>query len=216
MARIVKDPDERKNELLDIASKLIIEKGYENTSVKDIYTGADGSFGMFYHHFKSKEEVLEEVNKRMTAQRFEEIETIILDNNSTGIDKLRKILALSISSATQGASDSFMPLYQKNPHLLALHMRDTLGVASDLLFHVIEDGIKDGTIQVAYPNELSQMILLFLNVWINPWIYTWTSDELRNIFVFMKDLFEKMGIPAFTEDMFRGFDELHSLVREEY
>jgi len=57
MARVVKKPEERKEELLEIALKLFLQKGYENTSIKDIYTEANGSFGMFYHHFKSKEEI---------------------------------------------------------------------------------------------------------------------------------------------------------------
>ncbi|WP_434302893.1 TetR/AcrR family transcriptional regulator [Clostridium botulinum] len=68
MAGIVKKPEVRKDELLNVAEKLFIEKGYENTSVKDIYAEVNGSFGMFYHHFKSKEEVLEEVNKKMLAR----------------------------------------------------------------------------------------------------------------------------------------------------
>jgi AcrR family transcriptional regulator len=71
MSGTVKKPDERKDELLDIAEKLFMEKGYENTYVKDIYTKANGSFGMFCHHFKSKDEVLEEV--RNTIRFFKDL-----------------------------------------------------------------------------------------------------------------------------------------------
>lgn len=42
------------------------------------------------------------------------------------------------------------------------------------------------------------MILLFLNIWVNPWIYQWSPEKLRNIFIFMKDIFDKMGVPAFS------------------
>ncbi|WP_353096034.1 TetR/AcrR family transcriptional regulator [Tissierella praeacuta] len=215
MPRVVKKPDERKDELLDIAAKLFIEKGYENTSVRDIYTQVNGSFGMFYHHFKSKEEVLEEVNKKMMAQRFEPIKSVIVDSNLPGIEKLRKVLSLAIISAKQEINSHSNNSYQKNPQLLVMHMHDTLGVASDLLSSVIEDGIKDGTIQTERPHELSQMILLFLNVWINPWLYQWSPEKLRNIFVFMKDVFDKLGIPALSEDMLQGLNELSLLVQED-
>ena len=57
MPRVVKKPEARKEELLDIALKQFLHNGYENTSVKDIYMEANGSFGMFYHHFKSKDEI---------------------------------------------------------------------------------------------------------------------------------------------------------------
>ncbi|WP_051599260.1 TetR/AcrR family transcriptional regulator [Metaclostridioides mangenotii] len=140
MARIVKKPEVRKNELLDVAEKLFIEKGYENTSVKDIYTKVNGSFGMFYHHFKSKEEVLEEVNKKMVARRFEPIKSIIIDSDLPGIEKLRKVLSLVIISAKQEVTNHSNNSYQKNPELLVMHMHDTLGNASDLHSSVIEDG----------------------------------------------------------------------------
>ena len=215
MSRVVKKPEIRKDELLDVAEKLFIEKGYENTSVKDIYTEVNGSFGMFYHHFKSKEEVLEEVNKKMVARRFEPIKSIIIDRDLSGIEKLRKVLSLAIISAKQEITNHPSNSYQKNPQLLVMHMHDTLGIASDLLSSVIEDGIKDGTIQTERPHELSQMIMLFLNVWVNPWMYQWSPEKLRNIFVFMKDIFDKIGIPALSEDMLQALNELSLIVQED-
>ncbi|MDR5586063.1 TetR/AcrR family transcriptional regulator [Clostridium aquiflavi] len=215
MARIVKKPEVRKGELLDAAERLFIEKGYENTSVKDIYTEVNGSFGMFYHHFKSKEEVLEEVNKKMMARRFEPIKSIIIDGDLSGIEKLRKVLSLAIVSAKLEITNHSSNSYQKNPQLLVMHMHDTLGIASDLLSSVIEDGIKDGTIQTEQPHELSQMILLFINVWVNPWMYQWSPEKMRNIFVFMKDIFDKIGVPALSEDMFKGLNELSLLLQED-
>lgn len=215
MSRVVKKPEVRKDELLHIAEKLFIEKGYENTSVKDIYTEVNGSFGMFYHHFKSKEEILEEVNKKMMVRRFEPIKSIIIDSNLSGIEKLSKVLLLTIISAKQEVTNHSNNSFQKNPQLLVMHMHDTLGIASDLLSSVIEDGIKDGTIQTERPHELSQMILLFLNVWVNPWIYQWSPEKMQNIFGFMKDVFDKMGVPALSEDMLQGLNELSLLVQED-
>lgn len=215
MSRVIKKPEVRKDELLNAAEKLFIEKGYENTSVKDIYTEVNGSFGMFYHHFKSKEEVLEEVNKKMAARRFEPIKSIVMDSELSGIEKLRKVLSLAIISAKQEITNYSSDSCQKNPQLLVMHMHDTLGVVSDLLSCIIEDGIKDGTIQTERPHELSQMILLFLNVWVNPWICQWSPEKLRNIFVFMKDIFDKIGVPALSEDMLQGLNELSLLVQED-
>ncbi|WP_434301965.1 hypothetical protein [Clostridium botulinum] len=59
------------------------------------------------------------------------------------------------------------------------------------------------------------MILLFLNVWVSPWIYQWSHGKLRNIFVFMKDIFDKMGVPALSEDMLQGLNEISLLVLED-
>jgi len=79
MARVVKKPEERKDELLNIAIKLFLLKGYENTSVKDIYIEANGSFGMFYHHFNSKEEIFVAAMDKIANQFIEKMSGVLLD-----------------------------------------------------------------------------------------------------------------------------------------
>ncbi|MDY3007243.1 TetR/AcrR family transcriptional regulator [Anaerococcus porci] len=55
--RNVKDPEERKRELIDTASKLFEQYGYERVSVRDILAEVNGAPGMFYYYFKSKEDI---------------------------------------------------------------------------------------------------------------------------------------------------------------
>lgn len=57
MTRIVKSPEERKAELIEVATKLFFEKGYNETTVRDIIKAINGSQGMFYHYFSSKDEI---------------------------------------------------------------------------------------------------------------------------------------------------------------
>ena len=61
-------PEETVSLILDTAYRLFVEKGYEHTSIQDILDGLGGlSKGAVYHHFKSKEEILEAVVDRITA-----------------------------------------------------------------------------------------------------------------------------------------------------
>lgn len=55
--RITKNPDERRKELITIASKLFEKYGYEKVSVRDILAEVNGAPGMFYYYFKSKEDI---------------------------------------------------------------------------------------------------------------------------------------------------------------
>lgn len=55
--RNVKEPEERKKELIGIASKLFEKFGYEKVSVRDILAEVNGAPGMFYYYFKSKEDI---------------------------------------------------------------------------------------------------------------------------------------------------------------
>lgn len=92
MARTVKRPEERKSELLDIAIKLFMEKGYINTSIKDIYSEANGSFGMFYHHFSSKEEIFEAAMDKYTDTFVVGISDILLDTKVPYQERYKRVL----------------------------------------------------------------------------------------------------------------------------
>ena len=56
--RISKDPEARKDELIEAAERLFLEKGYDNTAVGDIVRAVGVAQGTFYYHFKSKEDIL--------------------------------------------------------------------------------------------------------------------------------------------------------------
>lgn len=55
----------RKDELLDIAYKMFIAKGYDNTSVDEIIKEAGIAKGTFYYYFTTKEEMLDLVINNM-------------------------------------------------------------------------------------------------------------------------------------------------------
>lgn len=55
---LISDPDKPKGRLLAIAAKLFNQKGYANTTVRDIAAEAGIQSGSLFHHFKNKEEIL--------------------------------------------------------------------------------------------------------------------------------------------------------------
>ena len=59
--RVTKDPEERKQELIDAAERLFMERGYEATAVSDIVQEVGVAQGTFYYYFPSKEEILEAI-----------------------------------------------------------------------------------------------------------------------------------------------------------
>ncbi len=65
--RIVKTAEERKNEILDVAEELFAEKGYDNASTNDIIARIGIARGTLYHHFGSKEEVMDQMHKPQNA-----------------------------------------------------------------------------------------------------------------------------------------------------
>ena len=75
--RIVKEAEERKNEILDVAGRLFGEQGYDATSTNDILKEIGIARGTLYYHFKSKEEILDAMIDRMTEQILEKAKSIV-------------------------------------------------------------------------------------------------------------------------------------------
>ena len=72
-----KHPEETVNLILEAATRLFMEKGYEHTSIQDIINNLGGlSKGAIYHHFKSKEDILEAVTDRMNEESNKMLEGI--------------------------------------------------------------------------------------------------------------------------------------------
>ena len=64
-----KYPEATKKLIIETAGRLFLEKGYEHTSIQDIIDNLGGlSKGAIYHHFKSKEEIIGEVVRRVLEQ----------------------------------------------------------------------------------------------------------------------------------------------------
>ncbi|MDD7887083.1 TetR/AcrR family transcriptional regulator [Flavivirga sp. 57AJ16] len=62
---------DKKNKVIEVATKLFAEKGFENTSMTTICLEANVSKGLVYHHFKSKEAILIEIFTNVTNKMIE-------------------------------------------------------------------------------------------------------------------------------------------------
>lgn len=61
-----KYPEETVNLILDVSQRLFIEKGYDNTTIQDIIDELGGlTKGAIYHHFSSKQDILDAVIERL-------------------------------------------------------------------------------------------------------------------------------------------------------
>ena len=93
MPRVVKKPDIRRQELIEIATMQFIEHGYEKTSIRSIVKAADGEIGMFYHHFSSKEEIFTCVLQQYNSQYIAGLKALIEnDKDADFLDLMDKII----------------------------------------------------------------------------------------------------------------------------
>lgn len=58
--KLLKKPYSTKDKILDTAKRMAFEEDFDNLTIRDICKEADISVGAFYHHFASKEEMINE------------------------------------------------------------------------------------------------------------------------------------------------------------
>ena len=86
MARTVKDPGERRSELLACAMRLFDEEGYDNVSVRAVARAAGVAPALAYHYFDSKEKLFDEA-VRAYARRCADGFIALLEDRSLTLDE---------------------------------------------------------------------------------------------------------------------------------
>lgn len=72
----------KKSLILQVTLELITEKGIENTTLTDIIKTSGVANGTLYHHFKKKEEIIEELYASLT----QDFGTVVMRNTDTTED----------------------------------------------------------------------------------------------------------------------------------
>ncbi len=211
-----KHPEETVNLILDAAFRLFIEKGYEHTSIQDIIGQLGGlSKGAIYHHFKSKEDILIAVTDRITASSNQMLAVIRDRQDLNGKEKLKTIFKESICRPVQNDIFTVAPAFYSNPKLLFSLMQDTIkNVAPDYIQPIIRQGIADGSIKTEYPEQLSELILLAANVWLNPMIFDSTVEESCRKFIVFDQMLKGFGLDLLDQEMLNRLQELTDIYQK--
>lgn len=87
MPRTVKDPEERRSELLSTAMRLFAEEGYDNVSVRAVARAAGVAPGLAYHYFDSKQNLFAAAIQDYSRRCAESI-CAVLDDRSLTLEQM--------------------------------------------------------------------------------------------------------------------------------
>lgn len=196
-----KYPEETVQKILDAALHLFLEKGYEQTTILDIVENMGGmTRGAFYHHFKSKEEVLDALGDKLFFDN-NPFEKVKQQTNLTGIEKLKYLMQQSTEN-TDSRQISIMSVQaMQSPAFLKKFIDDNRDVVAPSYQELIDEGVKDGSIQTTHPKLLSQLLAFLTNFWTLPTIYPSSEEESIERLIFIKEITDKLGVPIFDDDM---------------
>lgn len=160
--RITKDPEVRRNELMDAAEQLFVEKGYEHTSASDIIRKVGVAQGTFYYYFKSKDEILNAVIDRYVERYIKFVKSIANDGRINAIQKIQHIIDGLFSMSDQKRKFS---QYLNQEEKVARHERfrgyfET--ALSPVVAKIVKQGIIEGFFEVEYPEETSELVVVII------------------------------------------------------
>ncbi len=209
-----KYPEETVEKILTAARRLFLEKGYEKTTIQDIVDQLGGlTKGAVYHHFKSKEEIMDAITEKMflDGNPFEKVRG---RKELNGLEKMKEVVRLTQEPDWSSLSRQSMPLL-KNPRLLAKAIEDNQTLVTPLWLELIEEGMADGSIRTEYPREVAELLTLLDTLWMAPTIFPATRDNLLHKFRCVGEIFAGLGVPVIDEEMLELADRFFQLLPSE-
>lgn len=161
-------PRKRKQQIIEAGFKIFREKGYDNASVRDIIEEIDISKGGFYHHYSSKEELLEDIAEAMIDKMMRIVEKIVERDDLNALEKLNEFIRRVNSYKADRAEEMtylFSQMYSggKNIRLERKFFQLARRKMYPLFKEIVEQGVNEGSFTTEYPGEAAEFYLdLFL------------------------------------------------------
>lgn len=197
-----KHPEQTITLILDTASRLFLQNGYERTTLQDIIDATHLSKGAIYHHFASKEAILIAVVDRIGEHNSAVLAEIRDKKGPTGAEKLKEVFRTSMRLSFQGNILHMLPFLIENPKFMALQMQSILGEASpDYILPILKEGIADGSIRTDHPEELSEVLLILSDLWLHPILRPSTPEQVRARCAFFNQFTRQYGFELLDGDI---------------
>ena len=153
----------KKEQILDMSFSLFLEKGYDNTSISDILSKLDIARGTLYYHFESKEAIMDAIIERTAKKIVEEAKGIVLQKGLSVREKI--FLLFSAASMKRLSGGDLMIDYLNQPQNALFHEksnRSFIQKIAPILGDIIQEGVKEGTFDNAFPYESAELVLAMI------------------------------------------------------
>ncbi len=161
--RVVKEAEERRNEILDAADELFGQKGFAGTSTNDILEKVGIARGTLYYHFKSKEDIMDALIERYNVSVLSSAKKIAEDKSISVNERIiRVVTALNIS----GGNGREIIEHMHKPQNALMHQKTQkaiLGGITPILAEIIREGIDQGLFSTPFPYECMEMVVTYAN-----------------------------------------------------
>lgn len=163
MARVTKDAEVRREELLDVAVDLCMKVGFEGMSVEQVTTAAGVAKGTFYHYFESKQALLWQLVDRFGDALFSYLESEMGQVDGDALERMRALMRLSSQWKMEHVDSTmtYVPFLCKEENYTLRHKLYSawLERTRPLLLDIVEDGAREGIFSVSDAEAATDIVL---------------------------------------------------------
>jgi len=165
MARIVKEEAYavKRNEILDVAQRLVYTKGYEQMTIQDMLDELQISKGAFYHYFDSKQALLEALIERMLEEVEQLLLPIVNDPHLPALEKLQRFFPMLTrwKTARKTFFLALLRVWYTDDNAIVRQKVLATGIKriTPLLTSIILQGTQEGILTTAYPDQVGEIVL---------------------------------------------------------
>lgn len=175
----------RKQEIINIASRLFKERGYNAVSMRDIAQAMDMKAASLYNHISGKQEILATLILEV-AEEFTEKMNSIASETSTPLQKIKKVIEVHID-ITVNFSEHIATLNNDWIHLEGTSLKRVVKMREDYednFRNIIKQGISEKQIKSQHPEVILFSILSTLRT-----LYLWNEKRGKmDVNVLKKDM----------------------------
>lgn len=161
-----------KDKIIQVALTLFSNKGYKETTMADLVAATGLSKGAVYHHFKSKEEILQLLMEKETIALSTFLEELTKNQAVSSTNRLLQLIDYLIGNENMKQLTA-IDWARKIPFGLLFSLKNTVNILSKYVGIIIQQGNEKGEFSCRYPFETATTLSLLIDVWLDPTI----SDE---------------------------------------
>jgi TetR/AcrR family transcriptional regulator, fatty acid metabolism regulator protein len=176
MATAPRNSVDKRRLILDAAIRVFARRGFHRCRVSDVADEAGVAYGLVYHYFDSKEEILNTLFRERWQIMLDAIAEIDAERLPTR-EKLYRVAGFIIDSYRHDPDLMKVIIVEvtRSVHSFGRHHLDTIREAYDGIARIVEGGREDGSLKSDIPAEFAAM---FFYGAIEQLLTGWIFEEL--------------------------------------
>ncbi|MCC0632935.1 TetR/AcrR family transcriptional regulator [Clostridioides sp. ZZV15-6388] len=194
-----KHSDKIRSQILEVAWKIFEESDYDDVTMQQVVDTLDISKESVYYHFKDKEVLFEEIISNILKVEIEDLKLILHNSDFTIREKISAFILCISSSEIRKKLIDYM-CSQKKPTFFIKSIRASTLEITPLLSYLIKQGIEEGVFKTDYPDEMSELFIILINIWLDPVLFSESTEKHFKRIECLANLLSASGVPIIADN----------------